>query len=464
MADTKSIAVIGGGLVGSLQTIFMAKEGYDVHLYDNREDLRATEQPAGRSINLALSYRGIQALQQVGLDDKVLTNAIPMRARMIHPVGRPTYPVPYGTRGECINSIDRKKLNELLLSEAESLPNVTLHFQHKLTKINFESMRFTFADTSTPVPQEVVAKHDFVFGCDGAFSTVRRQMMRQSPINFAQEYIEHGYKELTMPPTKDGDYAMEPNYLHIWAKGTFMMIALPNLDRSFTLTLFMPYSIFAEIETEEDVLDFFNTQFPDAVPKIGEEELVREFFQNPTSSLISVKCRPHHIDDNAVLLGDAAHAVVPFYGQGMNCGFEDCLVFLESLKKCENNLVAASKLYSDTRIPDAHAICDLSMYNYIEMRSHVNSWSFLMKKKIVTFLHYLFPRSVLPLYTMVAFTRIPYHIAVLRNRKQERALSVGLRFGCFSAFVVAAILAIRFLPRWLTLPWRMPKIRFSFEF
>ena len=383
---------------------------------------------------------------------------------MIHPVGRPNYPVPYGTRGECINSIDRKKLNELLLGEAESLPNVTLHFQHKLTKINFESMMFTFADTSTPVPQEVVAKHDFVFGCDGAFSTVRRQMMRQSPINFAQEYIEHGYKELTMPPTKDGDYAMEPNYLHIWAKGTFMMIALPNLDRSFTLTLFMPYSIFAEIETEEDVLDFFNTQFPDAVPKIGEEELVREFFQNPTSSLISVKCRPHHIDDNAVLLGDAAHAVVPFYGQGMNCGFEDCLVFLESLKKCENNLVAASKLYSDTRIPDAHAICDLSMYNYIEMRSHVNSWSFLMKKKIVTFLHYLFPRSVLPLYTMVAFTRIPYHIAVLHNRKQERALSVGLRFGCFSAFVVAAILAIRFLPRWLTLPWRMPKIRFSFEF
>jgi kynurenine 3-monooxygenase len=464
MADTKSIAVIGGGLVGSLQTIFMAKEGYEVHLYESREDPRTTEQPIGRSVNLSLSYRGFEGLKHVGLEEEVLAMVVPMRGRMIHPVKRPTYQIPYGSGGECLYAASRKKLNEILLSEAESLPNVTLHFQHKLTKINFESMRFTFADTSTPVPQEVVAKHDFVFGCDGAFSTVRRQMMRQSPINFAQEYIEHGYKELTMPPTKDGDYAMEPNYLHVWAKGTFMMIAIPNNDGSFTVTLYMPYSKYTKIETEEDVLDFFNAQFPDAVPKIGEENLVRDFFHNPICNFMSVHCKPHHIDDNAVLLGDAAHAMVPFYGQGVNCGFEDCLVFLESLKKCENNLVAASKLYSDTRIPDAHAICDLSMYNYIEMRSHVNSWSFLMKKKIVTFLHYLFPRSVLPLYTMVAFTRIPYHIAVLRNRKQERALSVGLRFGCFSAFVVAAILAIRFLPRWLTLPWRMPKIRFSFEF
>ena len=373
-----------------------------------------------------------------------------MRGRMIHPSGKPTYVVPYGARGECINSIDRKKLNELLLSEAESCPNVTLHFEHKLTRINFESMMFTFADMSTPVPQEVITKHDFVFGCDGAFSTVRRQMMRQSPINFQQEYIDHGYKELTMPPNQEGEFAMEPNYLHIWAKGTFMMIALPNQDKTFTLTLFMPFSIFSEIETEEDVLDFFRNQFPDAIPRIGEENLVKDFFQNPTSNLVSVKCKPHYIDDGVVLLGDAAHAVVPFYGQGMNCGFEDCLVFWESLKKCDNNLALASKLYSDTRIPDAHAICDLSMYNYIEMRSHVNSLSFLMKRRIFNFLHRLFPKSVIPLYQMVAFTRLPYHKAVLRNKRQDLVLNVSLKIGGLLMLVGSAILAYRFLPKRFT--------------
>jgi kynurenine 3-monooxygenase len=464
MADTKSIAVIGGGLVGSLQTIFMAKEGYEVHLYESREDPRTTEQPIGRSVNLSLSYRGFEGLKHVGLEEEVLAMVVPMRGRMIHPVKRPTYQIPYGSGGECLYAASRKKLNEILLSEAESLPNVTLHFQHKLTKINFESMRFTFADTSTPVPQEVVAKHDFVFGCDGAFSTVRRQMMRQSPINFAQEYIEHGYKELTMPPTKDGDYAMEPNYLHVWAKGTFMMIAIPNNDGSFTVTLYMPYSKYTKIETEEDVLDFFNAQFPDAVPKIGEENLVRDFFHNPICNFMSVHCKPHHIDDNAVLLGDAAHAMVPFYGQGVNCGFEDCLVFLESLKKCENNLVAASKLYSDTRIPDAHAICDLSMYNYIEMRSHVNSWSFLMKKKILNILHYLFPRSVIPLHSMVSFTRMPYHVCVLRNEKQEAALSVGFKLGWLTLLTVSAILAAKYIPKWLPDVVRGPRVHFSIEF
>ena len=373
-----------------------------------------------------------------------------MRGRMIHPLRQSTYVVPYGARGECINSINRKKLNKLLLSEAESLPNVTLHFEHKLTRIDFESMMFTFADMSTPVPQEVITKHDFVFGCDGAFSTVRRQMMRQSPINFQQEYIDHGYKELTMPPNQEGEFAMEPNYLHIWAKDTFMMIALPNQDKTFTLTLFMPLSNFSEIETEEDVLDFFRNQFPDAISKLGEDKLVKDFFQNPTSNLISVKCEPHYIDDGVVLLGDAAHAMVPFYGQGINCGFEDCLVFWESLKKCDNNLALASKIYSDMRIPDAHAICDLSMYNYIEIRSHVNSLSFLMKWRIFNFLHCLFPKTVIPLYQMVAFTRLPYHKAVSRNKRQDLVLSISLKIGGSLVLVGSAFLAYKFLPKRFT--------------
>ena len=407
-------------------------------------------QVSGRSINLSLSDRGIEALKHVGLDEKVLAQAIPMRGRMIHPLRQSTYVVPYGARGECINSINRKKLNKLLLSEAESLPNVTLHFEHKLTRIDFESMMFTFADMSTPVPQEVITKHDFVFGCDGAFSTVRRQMMRQSPINFQQEYIDHGYKELTMPPNQEGEFAMEPNYLHIWAKDTFMMIALPNQDKTFTLTLFMPLSNFSEIETEEDVLDFFRNQFPDAISKLGEDKLVKDFFQNPTSNLISVKCEPHYIDDGVVLLGDAAHAMVPFYGQGINCGFEDCLVFWESLKKCDNNLALASKIYSDMRIPDAHAICDLSMYNYIEIRSHVNSLSFLMKWRIFNFLHCLFPKTVIPLYQMVAFTRLPYHKAVSRNKRQDLVLSISLKIGGSLVLVGSAFLAYKFLPKRFT--------------
>ena len=397
-------------------------------------------QAAGRSINMTLSHRGIEALKHIELDEKVLAQTTQVKGRMIHPSGKPTYVVPYGARGECINSIDRKKLIELLLSEAESLPNVTLHFEHKLTRINFESMIFTFADMSTPVPQEVNTKHNFVFGCDGAFSTVRRQMMRQSPINFQQEYIDHGYKELTMPPNQEGEFAMEPNYLHIWAKGTFMMIALPNQDKTFTLTLFMPFSKFSDIKSEEDILDFFRNHFPDAISKIGEDKLVKDFFQNPTSSLVSVKCKPHYIEDGVVLLGDAAHAMVPFYGQGMNCGFEDCLVFWESLKKCDNNLALASRLYSDTRVPDVHAICDLSMYNYIEMRSHVNSLSFLMKRRIFNFLHRLFPKSVIPLYQMVAFSRLPYHRAVLRNKRQDAVLNIILISVCLLIMVGLAIL------------------------
>ena len=419
-------------------------------------------QAAGRSINLALSQRGIEALKHIRLDEKVLAQAIPMRGRMIHPLRQSTYVVPYGARGECINSIDRKKLNELLLTKAESLPNVTLHFEHKLTRINFESMMFTFTDMSTPVPQEVIIKHDFVFGCDGAFSIVRCQMMPQSPSNFEQEYIDK-YKELTMPPNQEGEFAMEPNYLHIWAKGTFMMIALPNQDKTFTLTLFMPFSKFSEIKSEEDACPGpLQEPVSDAISKIGEDKLVKDFVQNPTSNVVSVKCEPHYIDDGVVMLGDVAHAMVPFYGQGMNCGFEDCLVFWESLKKCDNNLTLASKLYSGTRVPDAHAICDLSMDNYIEMRSHINSLSFLMKRRIFNFLHRLFPKSVIPLYQMVAFSRLPYHKVVSRNKRQDLVLNIFLIAVCLLIMVGLAILVYRFIPEGLLL--RDPNIRRTFEF
>ena len=420
-------------------------------MYPSLEPL--ADQTVGRSINLALSYRGIQALRAVGLEEKVMANAIPMRSRMIHPSGKKPYTIPYGTRGECINSVDRTNLNELLLTAAESQPKVFLHFEHKLSRINFNNMTITFLDSSSPTPKEVVVKHDFVFGCDGAFSTVRRQIMRHEHVNLEEQYIDHGYKELTIPSTEDGEYAMPPNHLHIWAKGTFMMIALPNLDRSFTVTLFMPFSIFSEIETEEDVLDFFRQKFPDALPKIGEEQLVRDFFLNPTSPLISIKCTPHHAT-GGLLLGDAAHAMVPFYGQGMNCGFEDCLIFMELLERNGFNFSVASKEYSASRCGDTHAICDLAMYNYTEMRSHVNNWSFLVKKKIDGFLHFVMPRTFIPLYTMVSFTRIPYTTIVNRNEWQNRVISRGLKLAGVSAFVLSVLLVHRYIPlaKWFNLP------------
>ena len=382
-----------------------------------------------------------------------MANAIPMPSRMIHPIGKKPYAIPYGTRGECINSVDRTNLNELLLTAAESQPKVSLHFEHKFSRINFSNMTMTFVDSSSPTPKEVIVKHDFVFGCDGAFSTVRRQMMRHEHVNLEEKYIDHGYKELCIPSTEDGGYAMPPNHLHIWAKGTFMMIALPNLDRSFTVTLFMPFNIFSEIETEEDVLDFFRQKFPDALPLIGEEQLVRDFFLNPTSPLISIKCTPHNTA-GGLLLGDAAHAMVPFYGQGMNCGFEDCLIFMDLLERNGFSFNEAAREYSATRCGDTHAICELAMYNYIEMRSHVNNWSYLLKKKIDGFLHHLMPRTFIPLYTMVSFTRIPYATIVTRNERQNRVISRGLRLVGVSAFVLSVLLVYKYVPlaKWLNLP------------
>ena len=407
-------------------------------------------QAAGRSINLALSFRGIQALRRVNIDEEAMKIAIPMHGRMIHPQGKPNYVIPYGTKGEAINSIDRRKLNEMLLTVAENQPNVTLHFEHKLTRIDFDQMELTFSNPQSS--EGVTVKHEFIFGCDGSYSTVRRQVMRVSRLNYQQEYIDHGYKELTMPATETGEYAMKPNYLHIWAKEEFMMIALPNKDCSFTVTLFMPYRIFRSIETEEDVLQFFRQNFPDSIPKIGEELLVQDFFKNPIGNFMSVKCAPHHLEGKCLLLGDAAHAMVPFYGQGMNCGFEDCLVFSELMDQFGGDCSKAAQEYSLKRVQDAHAICDLALYNYYEMRSHVNHPWFLLKKKIDNFFHFVMPRTFIPLYTMVAFTRLSYNQTVKWNAWQNRLVSRGLTFLGISTVALAAICLYKIWPKWLKIP------------
>ncbi|XP_031570414.1 kynurenine 3-monooxygenase-like [Actinia tenebrosa] len=412
----KRIAIIGGGLVGSLNAIYFAKRGFKVDLYESRKDPRSQEFVQGRSINLALSVRGIESLKAVGAHGPMVEGGIPMYARMIHPRNGKKYAIPYGKKDQCILSVERRKMNEHLLTVAETYVNVDHHFEHKLVHTDLENGRVTCSWDDTKV--EINA--DLIVGCDGAYSTIRKEMMRKPRFDYSQTYIPHGYKELRLRPTQDGQFAIEVNYLHIWPRNTFMLIALPNQDRSFTCTLFFPFEQFDMLTNREEVIKFFSREFPDFKDLMGEEYLVEEFFKNPTGPMVSIKCKPYHVKDKAVIMGDAAHAMVPFYGQGMNCGFEDCLVLDGLVEKHNNNIGAALADYSRTRNPDAEAICDLAMYNYIEMRSSVNSTLFLAKKKLYSFLNSLMPKTIIPLYTMVTFSRIPYHIVIERDKFQEK--------------------------------------------
>ncbi|XP_066282707.1 kynurenine 3-monooxygenase-like isoform X1 [Branchiostoma lanceolatum] len=430
MEKQKSVAVVGGGLVGAMNACYLSSRGFKVDLYEARQDIRTMEIVRGRSINLALSCRGRQALKKVGLEDQVVEDGIPMYARMIHDLNGTLRPIPYGKSDQYIMSVDRRKLNETLLTAAEERPDVTLHFQHKLISCDLEKGKLSFKiapahddDSRGQVYErnggaDVEVTSDLIMGNDGAYSAIRKHMVKRPRFNYSQEYIPHGYMELTVPP-HNGEFAMAINYLHIWPRNEYMMIALPNQDKSFTLTLFMPFDMFDQIKTGDDVMRFFMEKFPDSVPLIGEESLKETYFKLPPLPLVSVKCSPYHVLDKAVIMGDAAHAMVPFYGQGMNCGFEDCLVFDEIMEELGNDLSKVLPEFSVVRSPDAHAICDLAMYNYIEMRESVNSRWFLMRKKVDACLHAIMPRVFIPLYTMVSFSRIRYHVVINKARKQD---------------------------------------------
>ncbi|KAM6956802.1 kynurenine 3-monooxygenase [Aplochiton taeniatus] len=424
----KVVAIVGGGLVGALNACYFAKRGFEVEVFECREDIRQAKIVKGRSINLALSHRGRQALKQVGMEEKIVSKGIPMHSRMIHSLSGKQSPIPYGKKGQYILSVDRANLNKELLTEAEAYPNAKMNFDHKLLDWSTETGAMTFVGPGG-VKEEI--KVDLIVGCDGAFSAIRKQFMRRSRFNFSQTYIPHGYLELTMPPI-NGEFAMKANYLHIWPRNTFMMIALPNLDKTFTCTLFMPFDEFEKITTGYEVLEFFQKYFPDAIPLIGEEDLKRDFFRLPAQAMVSVKCSPYHLGNKCVLMGDAAHAVVPFYGQGMNAGFEDCLVFNEIMDQLNEDLSAVLPEYTRVRVPDDHAIADLAMYNYVEMRAHVNSKWFLFRKYVDNFLHIVMPTTIIPLYTMVTFSRTRYHEAVKRWHWQDKVINQGL-FICATA-------------------------------
>ncbi|XP_056465713.1 kynurenine 3-monooxygenase [Gadus chalcogrammus] len=444
----KVVAVVGGGLVGALNACYFARRGFQVEVFESRDDIREAKIVRGRSINLALSHRGRQALSRVGMEEKIVSKGIPMHSRMIHSLNGKQSPIPYGKKGQYILSVDRANLNKELLTEAERYPNAKMNFDHKLQDWSPDTGLMTFLrpDGSTQSLQA-----DLIVGCDGAFSTIRKQFLRRSRFNFSQTYIPHGYLELTMPPVA-GEFAMKPNYLHIWPRNTFMMIALPNLDKTFTCTLFMPFDEFEKITTGDDVMEFFQEYFPDAIPLIGVEALKTDYFRLPAQAMVSIKCSPYHINDKCVLMGDSAHAVVPFYGQGMNAGFEDCIVFDEIMDQCNEDFSAVLPEYTRVRVPDDHTIADLAMYNYVEMRAHVNSKWFLFRKKVDDLLHFLLPKTIVPLYTMVTFTRIRYHEALQRWHWQNKVINQGLLVCAAGAVLGGSYLIAKHPPKIPSIP------------
>ena len=441
MASEFKVGIVGGGLVGALEACLLAQRGFSVTLFEGRHDGRNEPTYYGRSINLAISHRGISALKRLNFDYIVQERGIPMKARMIHNRSGKLNRIPYDPDGRCINSIERAGLNNFLLNKAEQDFNVDIKFNHKLVDLDADKGELVFRlfegkteDGQNKFSEQLhTFKFDLIFGCDGARSSVRNLLGRQSQLELTQSFIEHGYLELRIDPDESGSFKMEPNYLHIWPRGQYMMIALPNKDCSFTCTLFMPNNILDQIADPEGGLRFFEKNFPDSIELIGADKIKETLSQVRPSSLISIKCKPYHYKDKVVLLGDSAHAMVPFYGQGMNCGFEDCLVFDELLDEyLDNNNKEASidgkviglimEEYNRRRCPNGHSMCELALYNYIEMRDLVNNWSFIMRKKLDDFLYRVFPSKWVPLYTMVTFSRIPIHECVHKRAEQDKLL------------------------------------------
>ena len=381
---------------------------------------RATLSAGGRSI-LALSTRGIHALQQLGIADEVLRHAIPMRGRMIHDKSGNLHFAPYDRDpNKCINSIGRAALNTTVIEAAQRYPNVRVMFNHLCTDVDLDAPVAHLLNTETN--QTIEARGDAVIGVDGAFSAVRQSMQRQlDRFEYDESYLAHGYKELTIPPGPDGGWRMEKEALHIWPRKSFMMIALPNPDGSFTCTLFWEFAgprSFETTKTDDDVRRFFDEEFPDAVPLMP--TLLEDFRENPTGSLVTIRCAPWSYKDKVALVGDAAHAVVPFYGQGMNAAFEDCVVLDECLAEFPDNRERAFAEYFSRRKENADALADLAVHNFIEMRDKTASKTFRAKKKLDHLLEGLLPGIYLPLYTMVTFTRMPYAEAARRARWQDR--------------------------------------------
>jgi kynurenine 3-monooxygenase len=437
--------LIGSGLAGGLLAAYFGRRGYEVDLYERRADPRAGNFVGGRSINLALSTRGIHALQQLGIADEVMQHAIPMRGRMIHDKSGNLHFAPYDRDpNKYINSIGRAALNSTVIEAAQRYPNVRVHFNHRCTDVDLEGPVAHLVDIEKG-QLTLAARGDAVIGVDGAFSAVRQSIQRQlNGFKYDESYLAHGYKELTIPPGPDGGWRMEKEALHIWPRKSFMMIALPNPDGSFTCTLFWEFAgprSFETTKTDDDVRRFFDEEFPDAVPLMP--ALLDDFRENPTGSLVTIRCAPWSYKDKVALVGDAAHAVVPFYGQGMNAAFEDCVVLDECLAEFPDYRERAFAEYFSRRKENADALADLAVHNFIEMRDKTASKTFRAKKKLDHLLEGLLPGIYLPLYTMISFTRIHYSAAARRARVQDRIV-----YGSLAVVVlIFSVLILRLMIR-----------------
>ncbi len=415
----KNAIIVGAGLVGSLWAIYLLRAGYKINIYERREDIRKTDISAGKSINLALSFRGWKALDEVGIGDEIRKIALPMYGRMMHDKKGDLSFQPYGKENEAIFSVSRGELNAKMLDMAESFEDTTIYFKHKCIDADLDN-GIVFFESSTS-EKIVQSKADVVFGADGAFSAIRTKAMQKTyRFQYSQHFIDDGYREILLPANKDGTYKLDKKALHIWPRGRFMLIALPNTDGSFTCTLFMPHKSeqlsFDSLKDKEQVQSFFKKEFSDFYELMP--DIVEKWQDHPLSPLAIIKCFPWKVG-KAVLMGDAAHATVPFYGQGMNSGFEDCFVMNELMKKHNENWEEIFVSFQENRKPDGDAIQDLSLHNYHVMRDFVGDPKFLLQKKIEAKFSKNHINKWLPLYSQVSFSDIPYSKALAVGKKQD---------------------------------------------
>jgi kynurenine 3-monooxygenase len=418
----EAISLIGAGLTGPLLALGLVKRGFDVQIYERRPDMRRVRLSAGRSINLALSARGIHALDGAQLWNEMRKIVIPMKGRMMHSAKSELTFQPYGKdESEVIYSISRAELNIALMNAAEA-QGVKICFQRRCTGIDLKTGMLQLRDEQTG--EDKTVESSVVFGCDGSASAIRGEMSKLQRFNFSQQYLDYGYKELTIPAAPSGKHDLETNALHIWPRGNYMLIALPNIDGTFACILFLPFDgpdSFAQLSEHCDVGEFFKSRFPDAVPLMP--DLANNFFANPTGSMVTIKCSPWNVAGRTLLLGDAAHAIVPFFGQGINCGFEDCTCLLELLDRHGADWPRVFSEFEDARKLNTDAIADLAVENFVEMRDRVGDPRFLLRKKVELALEAKYPQRFVPKYAMVTFHRIPYATALRRGQVQDRMLA-----------------------------------------
>lgn len=414
---SKQITIVGAGLVGSLLACQLGKRGYTVNVYEKRPDLRKASIAAGKSINMACSTRGWRALDNVGVGDIVREHAIPMKGRILHDEAGNTKFQPYGIDDQAIYSISRGGLNKILMEFAEQDNDVTFHYNKKCMDVDVEKGTATFVDYNTK--EEIKVESDLIIGADGAFSRVRGIMQRLPHFDYTQDYIDSDYIELSIPDIS-GAFQLEKNALHIWPRGRYMLIALPNTDGSFTCTLFMPYAgeeSFEQLNSAAGIRAFFDTHFADASSLMP--TLEEDFEANPQASLVVIRCFPWHWEDKVMLIGDAAHAVVPFYGQGMNCGFEDIYILDQMIDEFNSDFSQILPEFGKRRKANAEAIADLALYNYKVMADSVNDAEFMLRKKLEHRIMELYPKHYHSLYSMVTFTHIPYAEAQRKGFEQD---------------------------------------------